>query len=252
MTHSKTVSLIVLTMIIISGVFWISYYFFLSNNNTSIENSNIYSNVNQPNNNTNNQPFEPSQAVEVDFLEGLSSADLAILDQPENYFSLLKYQRSCERLSNQTEKEEYLAGVKLRQVVILNDPELCSLVDLEDDCYLAFALKKNDKKFCHSISNSETKDVCLDYVSSSQAREQNNVSLCGDIIDNQIKESCIHSVIAQQKDLNFCNNSFIVSNDFQEICQSVILMNRAIADNDPSICSRIPLQEYKQNCLSEM
>lgn len=240
----KILLLIFIFLIIIIALWFGKDYLFPQN--TTIDNNPIN---NQGDINQDSQRISGSEFLS--FLPGLSNGDKEKIRNSDSFSSLLKHQAVCDRQPQDT-LDDCLTELNITQIVVLNKPNLCSQVSQPDDCLNLLALNYLNTDACNQINQTEKKVACLDYVYNTQATQQNNLNLCVNISDNNIKQGCFDSIISQQSNESYCNNSEIVKNNLQDKCKSLILFNQAIINNNSGLCQQIPLEDYRQSCLEEI
>ncbi|RJQ35185.1 hypothetical protein C4566_01080 [Candidatus Parcubacteria bacterium] len=191
--------------------------------------------------------------LNIPFLENLSSEETLLLQRSDNYLALSNLRNICERKETPAEKDDCLATLKIRQVSILDNPELCNQLSGEkkDVCFKNMAYKGSDYDLCAYISNQETKKTCQDDMLIAKAKKDKNILLCLDLAGD-IKNICISSVLSGETDVSYCEVDTVKNNSLTDICQSIIYSNQAFAQGDRSICENIPLSDYKEGCLGEL
>lgn len=192
------------------------------------------------------------KGLTLNFLGSLSVKEINTIYKSNSYSSLVIQQGACNDLSG-NEQQDCFDSVFMQQVVILNQPELCSqLSSYQDRCFESLAYKNKDLELCNSITKSNTRNSCKDLLTHLKALEDNNIVLCNSIINEVKRDNCFSGVMSQQNDLNYCNSEFISNNNLFNQCQSIILSNQAWQNSDTTLCEQIPLESYKQACFEEM
>ncbi len=161
-----------------------------------------------------------------------------------------------------------------QQVISIND---CNTIQVENDknsCYVKVAIKEKDLTTCDNITNPvaifpcyfrvigankdlpvsacdkvSDKDACYYHFATIRNLDidKKDLSVCDLIQDSSSKDSCYLNVLAENKDINNCDN---IKNyeDGRWFCYLIVAEN----SDDSKICNQIPIQAYKEKCLSEL
>lgn len=207
--NNKKIILIVIfvAIVLIGGGFW-----FINNNFINKDNR-VISNIDYP---------IVTDAVELAFVNSLSEADKNIIKSSNDYNNMIKHQNMCNAFLEDSKRNKCLSDVELRQAFLINNSDLCTGLIAQDDCFKTFAINNLDSQLCYSINDSSKEQACLDLIVKQKALAQNNISLCGNINDDTLKNYCFIEII-NTNDISFCDTDFITNNNMTEQCRNIIL-----------------------------
>jgi hypothetical protein len=129
---------------------------------------------------------------EIEYLSNLSPNQINEINKEENQIFLKSRKEHCQSISNEKMRNDCLERIKIDQVLILEDDDLCSNIDnidQKDICFSRLAERKDDLSICEKIANQKIKNNCKDdvyfsrIIKNREKGEELDVELC-----NQIKE----------------------------------------------------------------
>ena len=182
----------------------------------------------------------------------------------ENCEITLTNEKTCEKISHfhPRSRDNCYADVAL----INDNPSTCDKIeglDAKRFCYTSLTIKLKDISICYQ--NNDMKDSCI----ISHAVEFGDISLCMDLENQGVKNSCYYQVaIYQLKDISICDkiqyNSRKSTKDncYRKLAESIEdcekVVNAKIRDDcygdlskqkeDSSICENIVNENTKVNC----
>lgn len=196
---------------------------------------------------------------EIEYLSNLSSDQLNEINKEENQRFLKSRKEHCQGISNEKMRNDCLERIKIDQVLILEDDDLCSNIDETDEqkniCFSRLAESKDDLNICEKINDQKIKDDCKDQVYFSRIRKnqeegkESDIELCEKIKGEFMREMCLEEFLMTAKNISVCNSDFILTENWQDKCQSIVLLNQAVKQEDTLICQQIPLADYQNNCV---
>lgn len=105
-----------------------------------------------------------------------------------------------------------------------------------DNCYFDNALNKGNSSLCEDIIDEQIKDTC--YLELARQSNGGDASLCEKMGDS-FKDRCYIDAAVKSKDIKLCEE--ITSETLQQAC-------KAIASNDSSLCEEISEEDIKNEC----
>lgn len=195
-----------------------------------------------------NEPF----TAQFWTLPHLNETEVHSLSEIKNYSWLYHKNKTCQS-ANDAYQDYCWSEMKYQQTLITDNAGRCADLtgDFNDRCFEVFAGKRNDRDLCYNINDLTTKNNCLRRVITKVAVQENDINHCDQLVEPTDKEVCVDSLIHEQT-IDFCQSDYITTNELIERCQSIIIFNQAMLNNDLSMCNQIPLKEYWKGCFDEL
>jgi len=114
-------------------------------------------------------------------------------------------------------------------------------------CFFSIAKQKNYKIEECSKLEEKLKKICEESFFLESAISEKNVSLCSEIKTDETKQICLSSLIAEEDDINFCNN---LDEQDKINCMENIIFRLAIEKKDIEACKKIDSEDLKNYCIN--
>lgn len=158
----------------------------------------------------------------------------------------------CSLISDKENQVECKDKVRCNKAIQNKDFNLCNDISLNSIfqyCVLSvMSLLDYTKEQCPQL-NEKQKNVCIDKFLSDNAKNENNILLCDEIILNNDKTECYRNIIYKQSDINFCKD---LQDNWKKECVLTIVSKLFNEKNDISICKEAEKSELKDLCLYDI
>ncbi len=112
-----------------------------------------------------------------------------------------------------------------------------------DECIWKIARERKSPEMCVDIADEENRTTCSDTLYARKAIDEDDVSVCNEVVNDELKENCIGTIEGPLSTTNCAERG-----KSESFCQDLAMANQAIAAQDSSLCMQVIDEGERGRC----